>query len=110
MKTREYTSEQLWSTPPYNIILSYLKHGADKAISKRKLCQYTGLDERILRRSIETIRRNNICIISDINGYYYPLTRQEIESYIRRTERTAKSTFYTLRAAKNALTKMKESE
>ena len=105
---RDYNIEKLYSEEPYCTILSTLKSGRKNAIKKRELVRITGLNERAFRRSIETLRRAGKCIISDAVGYYYPENKREIERYIRRVERTAKSHFYTLRAAKNALREFEE--
>lgn len=110
MTRRKYTEAELWQTAPYNTILSFLKHGKDRAIPRRDLVKLTGLDERILRKHIETIRRNNVCILSDVSGYYLPRNLEEVRRYIKKTERTAKSTFYTLRAAREAEKRLSESE
>lgn len=103
---RDYNIEKLFSEEPYCTILSTLKTGKRNAVKKRELVRITELDERVFRKAIETLRRAGVCIISDAAGYYYPENRREIECYIRRVERTAKSHFYTLRAAKNALNEL----
>lgn len=103
---RDYNIEKLFSEEPYCTVLSTLRTGKRNAVKKRELVRITGLDERVFRKAIETLRRAGVCIISDAAGYYYPENRREIECYIRRVERTAKSHFYTLRAAKNALNEL----
>ena len=110
MSRRKYTEAELWQIAPYNTILSFLKHGKDRAIPRRDLVRLTRLDERILRKHIETIRRSSVCILSDASGYYLPRNLDEIQRYIKRTERTAKSTFYTLRAAREAAKRLSENE
>ena len=100
---RKLNTETFLTKEPYCTILSTLRTGKRNAVKKRELVRITELDELVFRKAIETLRRARVCIISDAAGYYYPENRREIECYIRRVERTAKSHFYTLRAAKNAL-------
>lgn len=110
MKRRNFTEADLWQHEPYRKILSLLRYGKENAIPRKELVISIKISEREVRRAIEIIRRTGICIISDLTGYYLPGNKLEIERYIRKTERTAKSHFYTLRAARKALKKYEEME
>lgn len=110
MKSRNFTEADLWQLDPYRTILSLLRYRKENAIPRREFVGRVKIGEREVRRSIEIIRRTGICVISDSTGYYLPGSKLEIERYIRKTERTAKSHFYTLRAARNALKKYEEAE
>ena len=94
----------------YYLVLSCFKHGRVNAIHLSDLQRYSRLDNRALRKIIELIRRDGICVCSDDAGYYLPETAAELERYIRRVEATAKSTFYTLQTAKKELAKMNAAE
>ena len=100
------TEEQLLTTEPYSAILSHLRCGSDYAISVKVLCAKTDLTDRVLRKCVENIRESGVCVISDVRGYYLPANEEELVRYIRRTEKTARSYFYSLRSAKKALRKM----
>ncbi len=75
-------------------------YGADRAIHLSELCTITGLNSRNVRKAIEKMRRAGVVIASGENGYFIPETATELERYIRRTEKTARSIFYTLKAAR----------
>lgn len=103
MKQRELTETDLWTLEPYCTILSVLRYGKENALSRCEIVKRIKINEREVRKAVEVIRRSGVCILSDTAGYYFPGDRLEVERYIRRTERTARSHFYTLRAAKKAL-------
>ena len=107
----KYTPEQekLFETEPFCSILNSLCSGKANAIHKDKLIQRTGIPDRPLRKAIETLRRKGIVICADTNGFYFPETEQELEKYVNKCEKTAKSTFYTLRTAKMKLKGMQKS-
>lgn len=90
----------------YSSILRHLQYGSKNAISAKLLCVKTGLTDRVLRKCIEEMRKNGVCILSDVFGYYLPSNEKELERYIKRTEKTARSYFYSLRSAKRALREM----
>lgn len=97
-------------TEMYYLVLSCFKYGRANAIHMKDLQRYSGLDNRRLRKVIEFIRRDGICVCSDDAGYYLPETAAELERYIRRVEATAKSTYFTLKTAKAELAKMNSAE
>lgn len=100
------TKEQLRTTDPYCTILNKLCKGRNCATPVIVLCASTGLSDRVLRKHIETMRASGVCIVSNEKGYYLPENEEDLERYIKRTEKTARSYFYSLRSAKKALREM----
>jgi hypothetical protein len=103
---KEITKEELLSMEPYKTIFDAMGKCDLHAIPVKMFCLRTGLSDRALRKHIETMRKSGICIISDECGYYFPSTEEELERYIRRTEKTARSYFASLRTAKRTLRKL----
>lgn len=89
-----------------DILLTLIGHGADNAIHLADLVRLTGLESRIVRKRIETLRRRGYVICADESGYYYPTSFLELSRYIRRTERQAKSILFTLKAARRRLAEL----
>lgn len=86
---------------PYCRIMPYLFKGSENGIHLCELSKYSGIEDRYLRKAIEQIRRAGIVILSDAeHGYYLPDNSAELAAYIRKEERRARSTFYTLKSAK----------
>ena len=98
----QYTPDtrHLFETAPYSRVLSQLRDGAVNGVHLRDLERLTGLNDRELRRSIEYIRWHGVVILSGMQGYYLPVGLQEVRAYMRREERRAKSTFFTLKATR----------
>lgn len=103
-------AEKTRQTALYKSLLACFCYGKANAIHLHDLQRYSGLDSRRLRKIIELIRRDGVCVCSDEAGYYRPETAEELEKYIKRVEATAKSTFYTLKTAKAELAKMQNEE
>lgn len=103
-------AEKVRQTALYKSILACFSYGRANAIHLHDLQRYSELDSRRLRKIIELIRRDGVCICSDEAGYYRPENAAELEKYIKRVEATAKSTFYTLKTAKIELAKMKNED
>lgn len=95
------TFPQLFESPLYTKILSLIGTGRDEGIHVREISRAADLDERSVRKAIETIRRAGVVIVTDcLSGYWYPDTLEELRLYIRQEERRGKSTFYTLKSAR----------
>lgn len=92
-----------------NKILSLIGSGQANAIHLSELIKLTGFENRLVRKEIERLRRSGYVIVSDNHGYYYPETAHELSRYIKRTERQAKSIFYTLRSAKRQYRELENS-
>ena len=100
-KIDKETFPQLFASPHYVKILSLIGTGWKKGVHVRDICRATELDDRGARRAIEAIRRAGVVVCTDcLHGYYYPETLEELELYVRQEERRGRSTFYTLKAAR----------
>ncbi|MCL2298946.1 MAG: hypothetical protein FWC27_02220 [Firmicutes bacterium] len=88
-------------------VLQCLQYGRDNAIVGRDLRAKTGLPDRVLRKTLEGIRRGGQVVISDTVGYYLPGSLEEVQGYIRQEEARARSTFFTLQSARQLEAKMK---
>lgn len=92
----------------YKSLLACFRYGKANAIKSKDLERMNNINTRQLRKMVELIRRNGVCVCSDEAGYYRPENKTELERYIKRVEATAKSTFYTLRTAKSELQRFEE--
>lgn len=86
-------------TKPYSDIISLIRSGEENALHLSELISLTGIDDRILRKHIETIRRNGVVIASNKNGYFYPETLREIDEYISQESSRISSSAVTLQTA-----------
>lgn len=91
-------------------ILAAIGYGADAAVPSRELQAITGLNERELRKLIETLRRQGHVIISCNSGYFFPETLEEVQTFINKESHRARSVFYTLKSARKLAKQMEESE
>lgn len=91
-------------------ILSCIHKGRRNAIKQKDLKRLSGMDERNIRRTIELLRRRGYIIVSDNNGYYFPETVGELESYVKKTDKQARSIFFTLQTARKELKRLKDEE
>jgi biotin operon repressor len=82
------------------LILDSIGVGEDNATHSKRLIDISGLTERELRKVIEQLRRSGTVIISSNKGYYLPETVDELQHYINKESKRAKSIFYTLKTAK----------
>lgn len=81
------------------IIKSSICKGEAAAISSRTLQAIAGINERELRKIIETLRRQGCVIASSSKGYYIPQTLDELDRFITKETKRAKSVLFTLKAA-----------
>ena len=88
-------------------IIDYIPQGYKNAISRRSLCNLTGLNDRVVRGLIEEARQETIIISNnDGSGYWlYPKEPTEHEKlllnrFVKQQESRAKSIFYALRPAR----------
>jgi len=91
-------------------IIEYIPKGYENAISRKTLCNKTGLNDRVVRGLIEEARRNTIIISNnDGSGYWiYPDNPTEHEKnmlnrYVKQQESRAKSIFYALYPARQRM-------
>lgn len=91
-------------------IVDYIPKGCANAVSRKSLCIATGLKDRVIRNLIEEARRETIIISNtDGSGYWrYPddPTPEEqllLRKYVKQQESRAKSIFYALYPARQAM-------
>lgn len=95
------SKQSILEKEPFCRIAPLLHKGTQNGVHLRELKKYTGIEERNIRKAIEQMRRAGMVILSNAkNGYYFPINSEELAAYIRKEERRAKSTFYTLKSAK----------
>lgn len=97
----EQTFPELFKISLLRQILFLLGEGMDNSIHVREICKLTGLSDRAVRKAIETIRRGGVVVVTDqMHGYWLPETQDDLSRYIRQEERRGRSTFYTLKGAR----------
>lgn len=81
-------------------IVDFIPVGEENAISRDKLCQLTGLQDRNLREAISQARRNE-AIINFGNGYFLPKRDDGalVERWKRQERARAKSIFWSMKGA-----------
>lgn len=84
-------------------LLAFESQNDRRHIPVSELEDATWLNDRTIRKLIEQMREEGVCILSDAKGYYLPSTEEELEKFIRKTEKTAKSLFRSLESAKRVL-------
>lgn len=70
---------------PYRDILSLLSPGEQNAKPCVYLCSVLNMEDRIVRKHIETMRRNGVCVLSSSRGYFTPKDRQEVQRWKNHT-------------------------
>lgn len=79
--------------------------GKENGTSARDLMRQVGAsDERALRNDVARSRKAGQIILSGNSGYYLPGSPEEVDEFVNRLERTAKSIFVILRSARSAAT------
>ena len=100
---------QLFSNAVNCQLLSLIRSGKENGIHLRELTKITGLSDRVLRKTIEGLRRSGVVICTDcLHGYFYPDNGEELRLYILQEERRGKSTLYTLSTAKSLYRRSQE--
>ena len=91
-------------------ITHFIPKGFENAISRKELCERTGLQDRVVRGLIEEARRETIIISNnDGSGYWiYPEDPTEHEKdllrkFVKQQESRAKSIFYALYPARQMM-------
>ena len=67
-------------------IIDYIPYGKNNAISRRMLCQLTGLPDRMMRKAIEKARQQYPILNSqDGSGYFQPSSEEKplVERWLR---------------------------
>lgn len=86
-------------------VVDYLRRGQENAIPARTLADAMGIkDTRYLRILVEHERRNGAVILSSTDrlhyGYYLAADQAEVDRYIARQSKRAKSTWASIKSAK----------
>ena len=59
-------------------ILDYIPVGHENAVTRKKLCNITGLSDRKVRQLIEDARKDNVILnLGDSKGYFKPKIGEE---------------------------------
>jgi len=85
-------------------------YGEGNATPRKRLISATGISDRLLRKHIETLRRSGVVIAASDKGYYSPADLSEVTAYRRQEERRAKSTLFTLKAARRLEARLRITE
>lgn len=91
------------------LITDFIPVGRENAISRKRLCEVTGLTDRNLREHIAQARRNTPIInLQYGDGYFIPDTSDDadmalLRRYVAQEEGRLKSIGWSLKAARNAL-------
>ena len=91
-------------------IINYIPKGYENAISRKELCEKTGLQDRVVRALIEEARRETIIISNnDGTGYWiypdHPTEKEKnlLNRFVKQQENRAKSIFYALYPARQMM-------
>lgn len=87
----------------YSVILNYIPTGKEYAISMKHLAHLLNTTPRQIRSMVHHARCEGSVIVADDNGYYLPVSQEELTAWIRRYEASARSVFKALASAKTAL-------
>ena len=90
------------------LVENYIPHGSTNAVSRRELCSLLGMEDRILRKNIESaITDRGVLIVNVGAGYFIPDDSEEdkscMESYLRSESAKARSIFRRLKAVRQRL-------
>ena len=88
------------------MIYELLNHGHENAITAARLAEYFNTDIRGIQRAVSNERMNGAVIAGSDKGYFIPDTPEELERYIARADKQARSCLYALRSARQQLRKM----
>lgn len=92
-------------------LIDYIPVGI--GITRKRLCELTGLTDRKVRNEIHALRREH-CILNmqDGQGYYRPTEddREQVEAFLKQEASRAKSIFWSQKGAKEWLKERTESD
>lgn len=83
-------------------ITDYIPYGQGRAISRKALCQATGLDDRTVREAISKARRDVVILSAENGGYYQPTEEEskEVAKWLKQETNRAKSIFWSMKGAR----------
>ena len=70
---------------PHRRLIEHIDYGRENSVSMKELARLLGISERDVRRMIERARIADLTILSCEDGYFFPLTKTEINDYCART-------------------------
>ena len=92
-------------------IVDYIPIGSKNAISRQKLCDMTGMSDRIVREAISQARRTTcICNAQDGRGYYIPDSVKDARDFVEQESARARSIFWSLKGARDFIKDMEKME
>ena len=91
-----------------NYLLDAVPVGEDNAVTAAELCTQFDMKGRELRAAFETLRRRGAVICSCDHGLFKPENAAELERYIKREGKRARSVFFSLRSARKLLKEWSE--
>ena len=87
--------------------LSFLRVGRSRGVKCYDLADMMGLDERTLRRKIQSERKTGAVIMADCkNGYFLPEGPADVQAFIRQMYHRAAEIREICKAAEEALLEM----
>ena len=87
--------------------LSFLRVGRSRGVKCNDLADMMGLDERTLRRKIQSERKTGAVIMADCkNGYFLPEGPADVQAFIRQMYHRAAEIREICKAAEEALLEM----
>lgn len=84
-------------------ILEAIPDGEENARHMKELATLFGVEPRDIRREILHLRIRGHIIASSQNGYFIPVTRQELYTYYRKTKGRALTTLRSLKKTRRTL-------
>ena len=89
-------------------LLDSVPVGKDNAVTAAELCTRFGMSGRELRIAFERLRRRGAVVCSCEHGFFKPETVSELQSYILRESKRARSVFFSLKSARALLKEWSE--
>ena len=83
-------------------IIDYIPYGKDNAISRKQLCNLSGLPDRVMRKEIEKARQEYAILnAQDGSGYFRPTDEEKalVERWLRQERSRSKSIDTSTRGA-----------
>lgn len=86
-------------------IIDYIPYGHDNAISRKQLCNLTGLPDRLMRQAIERARHDYAILNIGGSGYFRPAEGESylVERWLRQERSREKSVRDATRGAERAI-------
>ena len=89
----------------HDYLLKVIPKGKEHAIQRRQLASMLNVNRREVSRLVMTARLDEIIIALGGNGYYQPVTDDELREYHRTARKRAITILATLKAARREMTR-----